>query len=335
MQANRAKRKTPVTLRDIAAETGLSVSTISRALANNPAIAEATREHVQQTAKDMRYRPNWQAASLRSRKSNIIGVAVPDIENPFFAALATAIQRAAHAKRCSVMLCITDDDPEMLSEAVEMFAGHRVDGMVVVPHESATDLFATPLEEGIPVVAVDRRSNSPDVPSVVSDPRPGLEAGIRALMENDDITIGYLSGSLDTSTGRERLQVIEELGAELKVDISVYQGTFDQRDGYEGTMSLLAKDVNAIIAGDSTLTMGAMQAFCEQQLEISQEIALLGFDEIPIFRYHNPPLSTVDQQVQRLGEEAFELLIGEDKLSGAHPIVIPTVLHDRESTYLR
>lgn len=335
MQAKRTKRKAPVTLKDIAEATELSVSTVSRALANNPAIAEATRTLVEETAKRMHYRPNWQAASLRSQRSNIIGVAVPDIENPFFAALATSIQQVARNKRCSVMLCTTNDDPVLLAEATEMFASHRVDGMIVVPNESADELFASPVEEGIPVVAVVRRSNSPDVPSVVSDPRPGLEAGVRALLKNPDITIGYLSGSLDTSTGRERLNAIEDIAAALKVNISIHQGQFDQRDGYEGTMALFAKDVNAIISGDATLTMGAMQACCEQQIEIGHEVALLGFDEIPLFRYHNPPLSTVDQQVYQLGARAFELLTNDDELTSARSIVLPTVFHDRESTYLR
>ncbi|AZA09851.1 LacI family DNA-binding transcriptional regulator [Corynebacterium pseudopelargi] len=329
------QRRRPTTLKDIANEIGLSVSTVSRALADNPAIAEETRETVREAARRLRYRPNNQAASLRKQRTNIIGVAIPDIENPFFATLASAIQHSARAKGFSILLGNTEEDPELLASSIEMFANQRVDGMIVVPHGETEAIFEDAVDEGIPIVAVDRRLDIATVPSVVSDPAPGFAAAMDAVLANPNATIGFLAGPQDTSTGLERFKVMQALAKERGVDLHIEHGGYNQRDGYKGTVAMLDAGVNAVIGGDAMLTMGAVQALCERSIAIGKDCALVGFDELPMFLYHNPPLSTIDQQVSKMGHEAFELL--HEMLSGQHvpeSKVLPTIMHDRGSTTL-
>ncbi len=329
------QRRRPTTLKDIASEIGMSVSTVSRALADNPAISQDTRDTVREAAQRLRYRPNNQAASLRKQRTNIIGVAIPDIENPFFATLASAIQQSARAKGFSILLGNTEENPELLAKSIEMFANQRVDGMIVVPHDEAQEIFEDAVDEGIPIVAVDRRLSIPTVPSVVSDPKPGFAAAMDALLQNPNATIGFLAGPQDTSTGLERFKVMQQLAHDRGVELHIEHGGYNQRDGYAGTVAMIEAGVNAIIGGDAMLTMGAIQALCERNITVGRDCAVVGFDELPMFLYHNPPLSTIDQQVSLMGKEAFELL--EEMLSGQHvpaSKVLPTIMHDRGSTSL-
>ena len=130
----RAHRGNGATLKDIAELTGLSVSTVSRALSRNPVIPAPTREIVEKAAAELKYRPNAQARALRNARTNIIGVLVPDIQNPFFSTLAASIHKAAYENGFSMLLSHTDEKPDRLNRALEMLGRQRGDGIIVVPH---------------------------------------------------------------------------------------------------------------------------------------------------------------------------------------------------------
>lgn len=326
-------KKRATTLKDIAQVTQLSVSTVSRALSNNASIPESTRQRVIEAAEQLNYRPNAQARALRKSRTDTIGVLVPNIENPYFASLAAAIQRRARRAGVSTILSNTEENPDLVNQALDIMDDQRLDGIIAVPHFQSGDKVAELHAREIPIVLADRKLNDTGVPSVTSDPVPGMTAAVD-LLTAADVSLGYLSGPQDTSTGRERLASFEKLCVDRGITgVSVYYGGYRQESGYEGVRVLLEQGANAIIAGDSMMTIGALLAVHELDLRIGEDLQLIGFDDSPIVRLQNPPLSIIDQNVTLMGETAFEMLqriiAGEGEQKSVR---IPTVFHINGST---
>lgn len=326
-------KKRATTLKDIAQATKLSVSTISRALSNNASIPESTRRRVLEAAELLNYRPNAQARALRKSQTDTIGLLVPNIENPYFASLAAAVQRRARRAGVSTILTNTEENPDLVNQALDAMDDQRLDGIVVVPHFQSAEKVAELAGRGVPVVLADRNLTHTELPSVTSDPLPGMTAAVD-LLTSADVSLGYLSGPQDTSTGRERLTTFEALCVDRGITgVSVYYGGYQQESGYEGVRVLLEQGANAIIAGDCMMTIGALEAIHERKLKIGEDLQLIGFDDNPIFRLQNPPLTIIDQNVARMGEVAFDILqrlIRGDKAQNS--VRIPTTLMVKGST---
>lgn len=328
-----AGKKRATTLKDIAQVTQLSVSTISRALSNNASIPESTRQRVIEAAERLNYRPNAQARALRKSRTDTIGLIVPNIENPYFASLAAAVQAQARRAGVSTILTNSEEDPELLNQTLDVMDDQRLDGIIVVPHFQTEQKVKELAGRGVPIVLADRTFNHTMLPSVTSDPVPGMTAAVD-LLTAADVSLGYLSGPQDTSTGRQRLGAFEELCINRGITgVSVYYGGYRQESGYEGVKVLLEQGANAIIAGDSMMTIGALLAIHEMDLRIGADLQLIGFDDNPIFRLQNPPLTIIDQHVAEMGRTAFDLL--QRIIAGQkeqQSIRIPTTLYIHGST---
>lgn len=328
-----APKKRATTLKDIAHTTQLSVSTVSRALANNPSIPESTRTRVVEVAKQLNYRPNAQARALRKSRTDTIGVIIPNIENPYFSSLAAAIQKAAREAGVSTILSNSEENPDLLGQTLVIMDDQRLDGIIVVPHIQSEEQVTDLVNRGVPVVLADRSFANASIPSVTSDPVPGMTEAV-ALLTAADVQLGYLAGPQDTSTGQLRLKTFEQLCVDRGiVGASVYYGGYRQESGYEGVKVLINQGANAIIAGDSMMTIGALLALHEMDLKIGKDVQLIGFDNNPIFSLQNPPLSIIDQHVREMGQRSFEILqkliAGEDTQES---VIIPTSLNIHGST---
>ncbi|WJZ03123.1 LacI family DNA-binding transcriptional regulator [Corynebacterium freiburgense] len=324
-------QKRAPTLKDVAADAGLSISTVSRALADHPAISLHTKEIVQQAAQRLHYRPNAQARALRKSRTNTIGLVIPHLTNPYFAELAAAVQQAALEAGLYTLLGNSNDDPEQLARAIGILEGQRVDGIIAVPHAGSEARLA---ELDIPLVLVDRELSDVPVTSVSTDPSEGLLAAVELLVRNGHTSIGYLAGPLDTSTGSDRLQAFRTACKRQGLEKQpVYLGGYQEFEGYVGTQQLLETPVTAIIAGDSMMTIGALRACHERKIRLGKDLALVGFDDFAVFQLQNPPLTIIDQHVAEMGQRAFEelyrILQGEPV---ATTIKLPTTLIVRGST---
>lgn len=332
----RSQRRHSVTLKDVANATGFSISTVSRALSNNPIIPESTREIVHAAAKKLHYRPNAQAQALRNQRTNIIGLLVPDIAHPFFTALTATIQRKAHALGFSALLSNTEENGIELDNAIEFMGNQRVDGLIVVPHRDSFTTIQDFVASGTPVVTVDRTIPQSNIPAVVSDPKPGMEAALLALSENE-VPLGYLSGPLDTGTGEQRLEVAQQICNSRHIDLhQIAEGGHQIIEGRKGTAALLDSGTRAILTGDTLMTFGAIQEIHSRGLRIGHDVALVGFDESPMLSLLETPLTTIDQQVTEIADHAFEnlrqMIVGNSVISN---VSIPTVMHARASHSLR
>lgn len=303
-------------LKDVAQAAGVSMSTASRALANNPTIAQATRDKVQQIAKELNYRPNAQAQGLRASRSNSIGVIVPTLNNPYFSAMASAIEEETSAAGLSTLVISSAEDPQRFARSVDTLLSHQSDGIIAVPiaGNEATLAQAARIK---PLLLIDRTVG--ELPAVVSDPTPGMDAALAHLAGHGHRRVGFLSGPKNTSTGAQRFGAGREAAAKYGLDWVIHHGGFTHEEGFEGTKELLAQGVTAIVAGDGMMTTGALEACHREKVSLGSELALIGFDDVPFLRLQPAPVSVIDQDVDALARRAAHELLAAVEKEGAQP----------------
>lgn len=292
------------TLKSVAQRAGVSVSTASRALSGNTSISAATRANVVAAAKELGYRLNTQARALRRSRTDAIGLIIPSLVNPFFAEMAAAVEEEALRQGFATIISSSAEDADKMVNAALALADRQVDGIIVVPMEG-TDAALSTIAASRPLLLLDRQLG--ELPAIVSSPAEGMKGAITRLRTLGHTRIGYLAGPQDTSTGRERLAVFNAETNNLNTVI--YQGSYRHKEGYVGTLSLLKEGVTAIIAGDSMMTFGALEACHNAGITIGEELALVGFDDFIFLRYQPTPLSVIDQDVATLGTLAARSLI--------------------------
>lgn len=319
------------TLKDLAAATGVSISTVSRALANHPAISQATTKKVKDAAEELGYRPNAQARALRGSRSDAIGVVIPNLADPYFALIAAAIEAEAEREGIAAIMTTCSESPERLAKALDALTWRQVDGIITVPVEGA-EAALNEAAKSRPLLLIDRELAP--FPAVASDPRPGMFAALTQLRQKGHERIGYIPGPQQTSTGRQRLKVFR--GATSEFSTFYAQGGYRRKDGYVGALELFEKDVTAIVAGDSMMTAGALEACYNAGKRIGTDIALVGFDDLNFFRLQPVPISVVDQDMAALGRLAVQQLTAAIAHNATPTgVKIPTTYIPRVSTAAR
>ncbi|MDY3126855.1 MAG: LacI family DNA-binding transcriptional regulator [Corynebacterium sp.] len=298
-----------VNLKAVAAAAGVSISTASRALAGKTTISAATRKRVEQAAQKLNYQPNIQARGLRTARTYTIGLAIPTLINPFFATMAAAIQDQAARYGLTTIITSYSEQPAQLAQAVSSLRQHKVDGMIVVPHPEVANHLRNIAQGGTPVVLLDRELPGTTLTTVTSNPLPGITAAIEHLVAQGHHRIGYLAGPRTLSTGQSRLKAFRA-ACELNGTSPdyVYPGGFEVEEGIAGTQELLSRNITALIAGDSMMTLGAMMYCHDNGVDIGKDIALVGFDDLVYMQVQPSPISVVDQNVVELGHTAVEQL---------------------------
>lgn len=322
------------TLKDIALQAGVSIATVSRALADNPAVTQQTRERIQILADKLGYRPNAQARALQSSRSNTIGIVVPSLINHYFAAMVTALQDAAETAGMAVIITNSNENSAMMASALDFLASHGVDGIICVPDENCTDQLIRLHRQGMALVLIDRELPTSSIPTIISDPTPGIEAAVSLLARNNALPVGYLSGPISTSTGRHRLETFHRACRDAGLpEQLVFLGGYEQSKGFEGAKALIAQGARTLFAGDSMMTIGVLEACHKAGLSIGEDINVVGFDSQPLFALQPRPLTVINQHVETMAEQAFTMLKG--LMAGEKPatphMLIPTALIQRHS----
>lgn len=303
-------------LQDVARQAGVSAATVSRVI-NEPALVNGrTRARVQQVIAEMGYHPSRVARRLRveSGRSNLIGLVIPDIQNPFFADIVRGVEDAAQRHGYAVFLGNADEDLDKERRYLEVMRSEAVDG-VILPPSCETDTAAAQLvRDGIPVVCVDRRLATVHVDTVMIDNVQGAYEATEHLLAHGHRRVGFISGRLDLSTSRERVQgfrrALEDRGIPMDPEL-VLSGDGRQESGRELATRLLAlpEPPTALVAGNNLMALGALEAIHERGLRIPEQVAIIGYDDTPWARALNPPLTTVRQPGYELGSRAMELLL--------------------------
>lgn len=317
-------------MREIAQQAGVSVATVSRALSPsaNIGVSAGARRRVEQAAAELGYRPNHVARSLRTKRSRIIGVIIPDIENPFFIGLVRAIQDLAYEQRHVVFLCNTDEDADKAELCVDLMQAEGVAGVIVSPVREADDPCRRLAESGVPMVVTDRRLPGVDVDTVLVDNVGATRELVGHVIADGHRRIGAVLGSTAVTTGRERregyLQALAEHGLPLVPEL-VRVGPASEANraaaGYRMTEELLdlAEPPTAMLTGTNLLTVGALKAIQGRGLRIPEDVGLVAFDEIDWMSLVRPALTVAAQPTAELGRTAATLLLRRID-DGARPV---------------
>lgn len=299
-------------IKDVAAAAGVSTATVSRVLSNKPYIRPELRERVMAAVEQLEYRPNLVARNLRSQQSNTIGLIVSDIQNPFFSALSRAVEDTAYEHGFSVLLCNTDESHEKELMYLNVMRDERVAGLIFSPTQQSLSRFAE-LNIDIPAVMIDRALKNGDVDAVLLDNVAGAYELTTHLIERGYQRIGAIFG-FDSATGTERQrgyqEALREHGLPL-VEERIRRVQPRLETGRSAALELLAaaQPPDAIMAGNSLLAAGALQAIRERQLRIPDDVALVGFDETIWAALVQPALTVLAQPTDALGSSATELLL--------------------------
>ena len=312
------------TLEDIARKAGLSVSTVSRVL-NNVAgkyrISSATEKLVLKAAGDLKYRPNQLARGLRLKKTQSIGLVIPDISNPFFAHVTRSIQTNAHRFGYSLVVCDTDENVDLEIEHIDLLVAKGVDGLILLPVGQQSDHLVRFEAEGIPFVLVDRCFDNVQANSVVVDNYRGAYDIVEYAIKQGHKRIGIIQGLPNTYTTKERLKGYKDAlkKSRISLDPSLIVGdSFRQETGYVETKSLLElpDKPTVIFATGDLIALGVLEAVEELKLTIPDDISVIAFDEIDVNPFLKCPLTTVVQPKEDLGEAAVNLLLEVIKAKG-------------------
>lgn len=310
--------KRPVTIKDIATKLSISVSTVSRALKNNPEISLQTRETVQKLAKEMNYFPNPLAVALKTKKSNTIGVVVPQIVSSFYATVVKGIEKVADERGYQVFVSSSNERLEKEIKNVNSFINHRMDG-IILSLSKATNTFEhikqiTDME--IPMVLFDRTSKELNVSKVVADDSEAAYKAVTHLIEGGAKRIALITGPEYMLTGRNRMRGYKKALQDnnIKVDETlICRCEFNVESAREASLKLLERinKADAIFGINDDMAIGAIRAAQELNISVPEELTIVGFSNSRRSRYMNPQLSTIDQNPREIGRIAAELLFNQ------------------------
>ena len=337
--------KAKATLKQIAKELNVSVSTVSKALNDSPEISELTKVKIKEYAKLKNYKPNVIGLNLKNRKTKTIGVIIPNILNSFFAKVFSGIEKVADEKGYNVIMCISNESLKKEAHTLEMLSNGTIDGFIVSVSEEAQkkhqyEHFSTIINDGTPIVMFDRIAEGIDCDKVIVDDFDSALNSTQHLINLGCKNIALLSSIDNLSVGKLRaqgyLEALEINGIPVNNDIILRTDSEDDlNDKIEGILDNNA--IDGIFALEETDSVAALKIGLKKGYKIPEELSVIGFaDGILASRRLSPRLTTVSQHGIEIGEVAAKLLIDRLESKEEHlpyeTKVIKTKLKEREST---
>jgi len=326
-----------VSIKDVAKAAAVSTATVSRVLADKPHVREEVRARVMAVVETLGYRPNRIARNLRSRQSNVIGLIISDIENPFFQQVSRAVEDAAHQQGYSVMLCNNDEDPVKEKRYLTLLRDENVAGVILSPTRQTADNFTETSELNIPMVIIDRRVSNAEVDNVLIDNVQSTHTIVSHLVEHGYRRISGIFG-VGSTTGRERregfMRALNDNHLQPLPELLKYTNPRED-DGFQTTMRLLElpDPPDAIFTSNSLLAAGVLCALRERNKAIPEEIALASFDETTWAKLVVPSLTVIQQPTYEIGRTATELLLKriQDPTRSHREVILKAKLITRQS----
>ncbi|TBV74150.1 LacI family DNA-binding transcriptional regulator [Pseudoxanthomonas winnipegensis] len=318
-------RNGTITIRDVAREAQVSVATVSRALNGHDNVAEEVRKLVLETARRLRYQPHAAARSLSSRSTQTIGVVLPDLYGEFFSELIRGIDGVAREHRRHLLVSSYHGAQDAQGAALRAMRG-RVDGLLVLsPYADQPGFLTDNLPDGLPVVLINTHLPHGDYPVLNIDNHGGAVAMMRHLVASGRRRIAFIAGPACNFDAAERLRGYRDALAELLPGVAeqVLPGRFDEASGMEAGTALLAAGSrpDAVFAANDTMALGCLFAFNQAGVRVPQDIALAGFDDVPVARFVHPPLTTMRISIAELGANALRRLLQD--IQAKAPLALP------------
>jgi len=342
-------RQRKISLIDVAKQAGVSRSTVSRVVNNDEYVSDDTRRVVQAAIKELGYVPNVAARSLRTQRTQVIAVVMPDplshifsTDNPhYYSALIQAISQVSQAQDYAMLLWVGPLDGEREQYYENILKKRIMDGLIIAASVEDEFFFVDELLSlQMPFVVIGRPMTHADQVSYVSiDNVQAAEQGVDFLVRQGYRRIAKIAGNWNNADSRERVEgykhALQQHGLPVNPDL-IKIDTFSRQAGYRQMHALLAegRDIDAVFAGSDIIALGALDALNEVGLKVPHDIALLGFDDIPDAAKIEPPLTTIRQSITGKAERATQLLLNmiEGRVAAPKRVLLPTELVQRAST---
>jgi DNA-binding LacI/PurR family transcriptional regulator len=337
----------PATIREVAARAGVSTATVSRALRGGVGVEPATRVRVEEAARELRYRPSGVARSLKLRQTRTLGLIVTDIENPYFPQIIRAVEDAARLHGYSVVLADGRGDPGREIQSLELLAERQVDGLLIAS-SALTERHRSWMDERpCPVVVMNSASSIDAVPAVVSDNLAGGRLAAEHLLGLGHRRLAFIATPASSNLAvDERLEGAGEAMVAAGLEPSallVVNGDGGVEGGERAAREALAErpETTALICYNDLTAVGAMRGARALGRTVPDQLSIVGFDDIELAPYVDPPLTTVRQDTDAMGDWAVSTLLGliaEHAVEGQRTLAqlplqrIPVVLVERGST---
>ncbi|WP_137896230.1 LacI family DNA-binding transcriptional regulator [Ramlibacter sp. 2FC] len=302
-----------MTIEDIAREAGVHPASVSRALRGiGKKVSEETRQKIERIAKELGYRPNALAASLRTKQTNLVGIVVPDLGNPLFGPI---VQGLEVALRQHGLMCLVVQTPAARAERREIvaaLANRQVSGLLILAAESDDPMLEAAMEFSLPTVLVNRGFGERRFPSVVNDDRESVRLVLEHLSQLGHQRVAHIAGPASSSTGRARRQAFEELLPGFGMTgVVVDAPAFTREAGRDACLDLLGRtrEPTAIFCANDLIAMGALDALHKHQLSVPGDMSLVGHNDMPLVDLIAPPLTTVRIATEQMSRQAAQLLL--------------------------
>jgi LacI family transcriptional regulator len=302
-----------VTIKEVAQRAGVSTATVSRVLSGVDEVSGDLQNRVLEAVQALNYHPNQLGRNLRRQATNIIGFLVTDFQNPFFTSVMRGIQDVLHEKAYVLLTANSDENLAQEKLHLNIFRAQGVAGIIFTPSQTNYSLHQNFIQ-GLPTVAVDRRPLGLSVDSVTVDNFNGVRVAIRHLVEKGYHRIGFIAGLPQTFTALERLRGYQVALEDARIGLDrnlIQEGFFSQEGGRQAMNNLLdlPEPPTAVLTANNLMTLGALQVIHERCMKIPDDIAVVGFDDMPWAASLQPPLTVIEQPTYDIGRTAASLLL--------------------------
>jgi LacI family transcriptional regulator len=325
------------TIRDVAKSAGVSIATVSRVLNDSSRVSEGTRSRVWAAFQELDFWPNEAARSLTRRRTNVLGVFLPDLFGEFFSEIIRGIDHAARRESLQTLISSCHADTNAMLSAARTMQG-RIDGAIVMAPDEGSAEAIDRIRGRFPVVLLNPRFDVVGCATISVANFAGAYAIVKHLLHLGHDPVAILSGPAGNVDADERLRgwrrALADAGTPADPSLEL-AGDFTESSGYRAASELLRhpRRPRAVFASNDSMAIGLISAFGSMGIDVPRTVAVAGFDDIAIARYLTPPLTTAHVDAYRLGEEAVRLLLASDSASEAPPehVVLPCPLVVRES----
>lgn len=334
------------TLKEVAKRAGVSLGTASAVFNNKEWVKPEIRKRVLKAAEEINYQPNLLARSLKTRKSNTIGVIVSDITNPFFPEIFSAIELRARIAGYNLLLSNANENKRVGSKAFLSLQTNQVDGIIIIGGQVPEEVILSSLNQRkLPVILIEGKYTSPEIDSINVDSVKGGFIATSHLLNSGYWPVGFLNGNTENHQGNANysgkgrfqgyLSALEDAGKALDEKF-LYSGNFRFDGGYKAMENCIQNNITprALFAANDLMAIGAMEAAKAARLRIPEDIAFVGYDDIPSAAYCSPSLTTVPLPKQKMGELAIEKLtekLSQGSTDCTHVLLPPGDLKIRQS----
>jgi len=326
LSGERASVSGPVSIREVAANAGVSVGTVSNVLNRPDIVSPATRDRVNAAIRTLGFVRNESARQLRAGRSRMIGLVVLDVANPFFTDVARGVEDEAARSGLAVILCNSDDQLAKETGYLELLEEHRVQGILITPVADDLSRLARLQQRGTPVVLVDSRSPTGDQCSVAVDDVLGGEVAVAHLLAAGHERIAYVGGPLTVRQVTDRrdgaIRALQQAGGAaadlMMIETAALNVAAGQRAGAMIAGLAARQRPTAAFCANDLIALGLLQEMTRRRIRVPDDVAIVGYDDIEFAAAAAVPLSSVRQPRQQIGQTAAQLLLEEAVGAGTH-----------------